>query len=247
MQSDLLFSSKSLTEVGVSEHKNVLLIHVSSMGNHRRAEHDQRRNGGETESLHPCVRMVLQNRHFCEFRFTIARTWYFSSELSKISRGQSLSSELSRMEMLVGLGCNQSFSQDRFKISSSLPATSDWIASKPATSKRNTCALPSWTKDFLRRMEICPPEEFICPLTLEIFEDPVCTVDGHSYERRSIEEWFNIKNKDTSPKAICKLEKGGVIDRSLTPNHALRQAIETWKETMLQSQSCGRILSDFLS
>jgi hypothetical protein len=85
-------------------------------------------------------------------------------------------------------------------------------------------------------MEICPPEEFICPLTLEIFEDPVCTVDGHSYERKQIEEWFNIKNQDTSPKTNAKLEKGGVIDRSLTPNHALRQAIETWKETMLQSQ-----------
>jgi hypothetical protein len=100
------------------------------------------------------------------------------------------------------------------------------------------------TQDFLRRMEISPPEEFICPFTLGIFEDPVCTADGHSYERKDIEEWLFTKNQDTSPKTGAKLGKDGEPDRSLRPNHALRQAIETWKQTMLESQrfiSCSEL------
>jgi hypothetical protein len=30
----------------------------------------------------------------------------------------------------------------------------------------------------------------ICPITLEVMTDPVCTTDGHVYERSAIEGWF---------------------------------------------------------
>ena len=43
------------------------------------------------------------------------------------------------------------------------------------------------------------PDGLICPLSLEIYEDPVMAADGFSYERREIENWF-ARGKHTSPK-----------------------------------------------
>ena len=33
------------------------------------------------------------------------------------------------------------------------------------------------------RKEDEPPAEFLCPITRELMQDPVCTSDGHTYER----------------------------------------------------------------
>ena len=45
-----------------------------------------------------------------------------------------------------------------------------------------------------------PPKDLLCPLTLDLFEDPVVAVDGHTYERAAIEKWF--QSKTTSPE-VC--------------------------------------------
>ena len=34
------------------------------------------------------------------------------------------------------------------------------------------------------------PPDFICPITQEIMRDPVIALDGHSYERDAITQWF---------------------------------------------------------
>uniref|UniRef100_A0A7S4DHB5 U-box domain-containing protein n=2 Tax=Lotharella globosa TaxID=91324 RepID=A0A7S4DHB5_9EUKA len=41
------------------------------------------------------------------------------------------------------------------------------------------------------------PNEFLCPLTHEVFQDPVITKDGHTYERKAITIWF--QSHATSP------------------------------------------------
>jgi hypothetical protein len=51
--------------------------------------------------------------------------------------------------------------------------------------------------------------------------DPVTCADGHSYVRASIELWLATHN--TSPKTGAQL-----LNKALTPNHALRNAIEEW-------------------
>ena len=33
-------------------------------------------------------------------------------------------------------------------------------------------------------------QSFICPITGQIFAEPVMTADGHCYERQAIQEWF---------------------------------------------------------
>lgn len=53
------------------------------------------------------------------------------------------------------------------------------------------------------------------------------TVDGHTYERTEIQHWLD-NGHDTSPITNLPLERNGQIDRSLTPNIRLRQAIEEW-------------------
>ena len=36
------------------------------------------------------------------------------------------------------------------------------------------------------------PPDFICPITQEIMRDPVIALDGHSYERTAITQWFGL-------------------------------------------------------
>ena len=61
---------------------------------------------------------------------------------------------------------------------------------------------------------------FRCPITGEVFEDPVVTSDGHSYESTSISQWFlrrqtspltNMRLTRTTKRTMSK-ETGGVAN-----------------------------------
>eukprot|EP01080_Neovahlkampfia_damariscottae_P001939 gene1939-1447_t len=67
------------------------------------------------------------------------------------------------------------------------------------------------------------PEEFICPITKEIMEDPVIMEDGNTYERFAIHKY--LKENSTSP-----ITKEKIISMKLTPNHTLRKLIQNYKE-----------------
>ena len=62
------------------------------------------------------------------------------------------------------------------------------------------------------------PDAFLCPITLELMTDPVFALDGHTYERSAIEDWFAGGNM-LSPKT------GAEIGQLLVPNHAMRAQI----------------------
>jgi len=62
------------------------------------------------------------------------------------------------------------------------------------------------------------PEDFFCPITQELFIDPVLTEDGHTYERHAITLW--IQKNDTSPATGKHLQS-----KILIPNHAVRRAV----------------------
>merc|ERR1711963_619454 len=59
------------------------------------------------------------------------------------------------------------------------------------------------------------PEEFICPITQEMMDNPVSDNEGISYERTAIEEWLKIKNE--SP-----LTNKPLLHSDLRPNIALK-------------------------
>ena len=68
-----------------------------------------------------------------------------------------------------------------------------------------------------------PPDEFMCPITHEVMEDPVVAADGHTYERAAIERW--VAKKLMSPKT------GGALgSATIFPNHSIRSQIREWQE-----------------
>ena len=69
------------------------------------------------------------------------------------------------------------------------------------------------------------PDEFCCSITHQVMVDPVCTKDGHCYDRESITEWFRRRQPPTSPKTGLVL-----TSTELIPIHNLRQAIQRWRK-----------------
>jgi hypothetical protein len=68
------------------------------------------------------------------------------------------------------------------------------------------------------------PEEFFCPVSLEMMRDPVVTTSGHSYERTAIERVLRSREEDPLTRQSCKLS-------DLRPNYSLKTAIDAWKRT----------------
>lgn len=71
------------------------------------------------------------------------------------------------------------------------------------------------------------PPEFMCPISLECMKDPVLAKDGYTYERTAIQAW--LQSHQTSPMTRTHLS-----NHELTPNYALRDAIERWLSTHAQ-------------
>lgn len=63
------------------------------------------------------------------------------------------------------------------------------------------------------------PNEFLCPISQELMQDPVSTSDGHTYERELIEAW--LQTKSTSPITGLPLPS-----KDLIPNVSLRKLIQ---------------------
>ena len=63
-----------------------------------------------------------------------------------------------------------------------------WITGISGVGK-TTLAKEIYKKLKKKKMEI-PPEDYLCPISNELMDDPVFTADGISYDRKSIEEWF---------------------------------------------------------
>ncbi|KAG6655904.1 U-box domain-containing protein 11-like [Carya illinoinensis] len=66
------------------------------------------------------------------------------------------------------------------------------------------------------------PEDFLCPISLELMRDPVIVATGQTYERAFIQRWIDSGNA-TCPKTRQKLE-----NFTLTPNYVLRSLITQW-------------------
>jgi len=64
------------------------------------------------------------------------------------------------------------------------------------------------------------PEAFVCPITHEPMVDPVVALDGHSYSRCAIQDWFR-QGRLSSP---CTNER--LASDQLVPNHSLRKAMD---------------------
>eukprot|EP01018_Ginkgo_biloba_P018216 Gb_40872 [translate_table: standard] len=66
------------------------------------------------------------------------------------------------------------------------------------------------------------PEEFRCPISLQLMSDPVIISSGQTYERVCIEKWFS-EGHDTCPKTQQKLSY-----LCVTPNYCVKGLIASW-------------------
>ena len=66
-------------------------------------------------------------------------------------------------------------------------------------------------------------DDFYCPITLEVMEEPTLAEDGFSYERENIEDWFRRKKANNEP--ITSPKTGEVMGDKLFPNTTLKNII----------------------
>eukprot|EP01043_Picozoa_sp_COSAG02_P081100 COSAG02_NODE_19626_length_872_cov_1.978008_1_plen_264_part_10 len=78
---------------------------------------------------------------------------------------------------------------------------------------------------------LAPDNDLLCAITGELFEDPVVTDDGHTYERAAIEEWFHSQKLAgrpvTSPKTNVKLKNTRVVQ-----NNKVKSDVIKWCEDL---------------
>lgn len=67
------------------------------------------------------------------------------------------------------------------------------------------------------------PQHFICPISLQIMQDPVTVASGITYDRHAIERWL-------SSAPFCPITKHLLSPApALIPNHTLRRLIHSWR------------------
>jgi len=78
---------------------------------------------------------------------------------------------------------------------------------------------------FLRLLPI--PENFLCPISQEVMEEPVATVDGFIYDRRMIEQWLRTARQRRNP-ITSPMTGRDLSSDVLVPVVALQKAIEAY-------------------
>ncbi len=75
-----------------------------------------------------------------------------------------------------------------------------------------------------REVSTSPPDEFRCPISLDLMVDPVIVASGQTYDRSSIARWIEAGHL-TCPKSGQNLPH-----MTLIPNYVLRSLISRWCE-----------------
>nr|GMD61336.1 U-box domain-containing protein 13-like [Ipomoea batatas] len=68
------------------------------------------------------------------------------------------------------------------------------------------------------------PDDFRCPISLELMRDPVIVATGQTYERSCIEKWLEAGH------TTCPKTQQPLTSNTLTPNYVLRSLITQWCE-----------------
>ncbi|KAB1208190.1 U-box domain-containing protein 11 [Morella rubra] len=91
-----------------------------------------------------------------------------------------------------------------------------------ADSEGHNNMIPNSLEEIKKPDPVVIPEDFLCPISLELMKDPVIVATGQTYERAYIQRWIDSGNA-TCPKTQQKLE-----NFTLTPNYVLRSLIAQW-------------------
>ncbi|CAF4486217.1 unnamed protein product, partial [Rotaria sp. Silwood2] len=79
-----------------------------------------------------------------------------------------------------------------------------------------------------------------CPITCELFREPVTGQDGHTYERNAIITW--LKKNGTSP-----ITREPMTIDSLRSNHTVKQLIDEFKSSSSQKHFLFKMAIEYTS
>ncbi|ESQ28100.1 hypothetical protein EUTSA_v10018269mg [Eutrema salsugineum] len=97
-----------------------------------------------------------------------------------------------------------------------------FFLSKDADDENLEKAVTKSNDDSKNSENLSIPEDFLCPISLELMKDPAIVATGQTYERSYIQRWIDCGNL-TCPKTQQKLQHF-----TLTPNYVLRSLISQW-------------------
>ncbi|GAV77194.1 Arm domain-containing protein/U-box domain-containing protein/KAP domain-containing protein [Cephalotus follicularis] len=69
------------------------------------------------------------------------------------------------------------------------------------------------------------PDDFRCPISLELMRDPVIVSTGQTYERSCIQKWLDAGHR------TCPKTQQTLLHTALTPNYVLKSLIALWCES----------------
>jgi len=81
------------------------------------------------------------------------------------------------------------------------------------------------------------PEDLSCPITGEIFYEPVMAEDGHTYEKTAIEVW--LEKFDTSP-----VETNLKLNKNFIPNQSVKRLVKRYLESHKEAIPVKKISLD---
>ncbi|KAK1420113.1 hypothetical protein QVD17_21450 [Tagetes erecta] len=81
------------------------------------------------------------------------------------------------------------------------------------------------------------PQDFRCPISMELMKEPVIISTGVTYERKNIEKWFFSYKKK-----ICPATMQTIQNFNVTPNHTLKRLILVWQNSHSPSSSSSSSL-----
>ncbi|CAL1374222.1 unnamed protein product [Linum trigynum] len=84
---------------------------------------------------------------------------------------------------------------------------------------------PKADKEFLKHRSPVIPDDFRCPISLELMKDPVIVSTGQTYERSCIQKWLDAGHK------TCPKTQQTLLHTALTPNYVLKSLISLWCES----------------
>ncbi|CAN1238265.1 U-box domain-containing protein 14 [Linum grandiflorum] len=84
---------------------------------------------------------------------------------------------------------------------------------------------PDAEKGFIKHRSPVIPDDFRCPISLELMKDPVIVSTGQTYERSCIQKWLDAGHK------TCPKTQQTLLHTALTPNYVLKSLISLWCES----------------
>ncbi|CAN1149150.1 U-box domain-containing protein 14 [Linum perenne] len=84
---------------------------------------------------------------------------------------------------------------------------------------------PDAERGFIKHRSPVIPDDFRCPISLELMKDPVIVSTGQTYERSCIQKWLDAGHK------TCPKTQQTLLHTALTPNYVLKSLISLWCES----------------